>query len=64
MGGRMMADWLKSSYPDLKVLFTSGYTEDAVSHPGVLDEKVEFLAKPYTPAVLTRRVRALLDAAP
>jgi two-component system cell cycle sensor histidine kinase/response regulator CckA len=62
MGGKMMADWLKSSYPDLKVLFTSGYTEDAIAHHGVLDENVEFLPKPYTPAALTRKVRELLDA--
>lgn len=62
MGGMVMAEWLKSSYPDLKVLFTSGYTEDAIAHYGVLDENVEFLPKPYTPATLTRKVRELLDA--
>jgi two-component system, cell cycle sensor histidine kinase and response regulator CckA len=62
MGGKVMADWLKSSYPDLKVLFTSGYTEDAVALDGVHDETIEFLPKPYTPAALTRKVRELLDA--
>jgi signal transduction histidine kinase len=62
MGGKMMAEWLKSSYPDLKVLFTSGYTDDAISHHGVLDPGVAFLSKPYAPATLTRKVRELLDA--
>jgi CheY-like chemotaxis protein len=57
-----MAEWLKTTYPDLKVLFTSGYTEDAIAHHGVLDEGVEFLPKPYSPANLARKVRELLDA--
>jgi signal transduction histidine kinase len=62
MGGKVMAEWLKTTYPDLKVLFTSGYTEDAIAHHGVLDEGVEFLPKPYSPASLARKVRELLDA--
>jgi signal transduction histidine kinase len=61
MGGKIMADWLKTSYPDLKILFTSGYTDDAISQHGVVDAGVEFLAKPYAPALLARRVRELLD---
>jgi CheY-like chemotaxis protein len=62
MGGKVMAEWLKTTYPNLKVLFTSGYTEDAIAHHGVLDEGVEFLPKPYSPASLARKVRELLDA--
>ena len=62
MGGKVMAEWLKTSYPDLKILFTSGYTEDAIASHGVLDGGVEFLPKPYTPASLSRKVRELLDA--
>jgi signal transduction histidine kinase len=62
MGGKVMAEWLKTTYPDLKILFTSGYTDDAIAQHGVLDAGVEFLAKPYTPATLARRVRELLDA--
>ena len=61
MGGKAMADWLKTTYPDLKTLFTSGYTDEAIAHDGVLDAGVEFLPKPYTPAILTRKVRELLD---
>jgi two-component system cell cycle sensor histidine kinase/response regulator CckA len=62
MGGKVMAEWLKTTYPYLKVLFTSGYTEDAIAHHGVLDAGVEFLPKPYSPARLARKVRELLDA--
>jgi CheY-like chemotaxis protein len=61
MGGKVMADWLKTADPDLKILFTSGYTDDAIVHHGVLEPGVAFLPKPYTPATLTRKVRALLD---
>ncbi len=61
MGGKVMAEWLKTTYPDLKILFTSGYTDDAISHHGVLEPGVEFLPKPYTPATLARKVRQLLD---
>ena len=62
MGGREMAEHLKATNPGLKVLFTSGYTDDTISHHGVLQEGVEFLAKPYTPAALATKVRELLDA--
>jgi len=61
MDGTVMAEWLKSRFPDLKILFTSGYTDDAIVHHGVLEPGVAFLAKPYTPATLTRKVRELLD---
>jgi two-component system, cell cycle sensor histidine kinase and response regulator CckA len=62
MGGREMAEHLKATNPELKVLFTSGYTDDTISHHGVLEAGVEFLAKPYTPAALAFKVRELLDA--
>ena len=61
MGGKVMADWLKTTCPGLKILFTSGYTDDAIAHHGVLEPGVEFLAKPYTHATLARKVRELLD---
>ena len=61
MGGKVMAEWLKATYPDLKILFTSGYTDDAISHHGVLEPGVEFLPKPYTLSALARKVRQLLD---
>jgi CheY-like chemotaxis protein len=61
MDGNVMADCLKAAYPDLKILFTSGYTDDAIEHHGVLERAVEFLPKPYSPAALARKVRELLD---
>jgi CheY-like chemotaxis protein len=64
MSGKVMAEWLKTTYPDLKILFTSGYTDDAIAHHGVLEAGVEFLPKPYLPATLVHKVREMLDAAP
>jgi signal transduction histidine kinase len=61
MGGKVMAEWMKTTQPDLKVLFTSGYTEDAIASDGVLETTAEFLPKPYTPATLARKVRQILD---
>ena len=61
MGGKVMAEGLKTTYPDLEILFTSGYTDGAITHHGVLEAGVEFLPKPYTPAILARKVRELLD---
>ncbi len=62
MGGKVMAEWLKASFPDLKVIFTSGYTDDAIAQHGVLELGVEFLPKPYTPSSLAHKVRTVLDA--
>jgi signal transduction histidine kinase len=61
MGGKVMTEWFKTTNPALKILFTSGYTDDAIAHHGVLDAGVEFLSKPYTPAMLARKVREMLD---
>ena len=62
MGGRVMVEWLKTTDPDLKILFTSGYTDDALAQHGVMEAGIEFLAKPYTPAALARKVRELVDS--
>jgi CheY-like chemotaxis protein len=64
MGGKVMAEWLKSSYPDLKILFTSGYTDDALADHGVLEQGVAFLPKPYNPASLARSIPELLRMVP
>jgi hypothetical protein len=47
--------------PAIRVLYTSGYTEDAILRHGVLDDPRRFLSKPYTPAVLRGRIREALD---
>jgi CheY-like chemotaxis protein len=62
MGGKVMAEWLKATFPDLRVLFTSGYTEDTIARGGPLEAGVNFLPKPYTPSSLAHRVREILDA--
>ena len=62
MGGKMMAGWLKAIYPDIRVLLTSGYTDEVIAQQGVKEPSVAFLQKPYTPAALARKVRELLDA--
>ena len=58
--GRQLADELRNERPDLKVLFTSGYTEDAIVHHGRLDSGVLLLAKPYRKSDLARMVRRAL----
>ena len=62
MSGKVMAEWLKTIYPDLEILFTSGYTDGAITHHGVLETGVEFMPKPYSPANLAYKVREMLDA--
>jgi nitrogen-specific signal transduction histidine kinase/FixJ family two-component response regulator len=61
MGGKVMAEWLKTTHPDLKILFTSGYMDDAITQHGVLEPDVAFLPKPYNPSTIARTVRAMLD---
>ncbi len=64
MSGKELAAELAERRPDIKLLFSSGYTENAIVHHGVLDPRIEFLQKPYTPEALARRVRQVLDAPP
>ncbi len=61
LNGKEIADRLRATRPDLKVLFCSGYTDNAIVRRGVLREGVEFLHKPYTPSRLARRIRDILD---
>jgi PAS domain S-box-containing protein len=61
MSGRELADALTSRFPGLRVLYMSGYTDDAVVRHGLVQEKVPFLQKPATPARLASKVRTVLD---
>jgi PAS domain S-box-containing protein len=63
MGGKVMADWLKAIYPDLKILYTSGHTDEVIAEHGVFGAGVDFLPKPYTPSALACKVREVLDGA-
>jgi PAS domain S-box-containing protein len=61
MGGKELADWLKISRPNVKVLYTSGYADDAIVHQGVLDPGTHFLQKPFSLKTLSHKVREVLD---
>jgi PAS domain S-box-containing protein len=62
LGGRPLAERLLALQPGMKVLYVSGYADDAVVRHGVLEEQVQFLAKPFTPLALACKVREVLDA--
>jgi CheY-like chemotaxis protein len=62
MTGRNLADKAVQLYPSLKVLFSTGYTRNAIVHNGVVDAGTNFLQKPYSLNDLARKVRGVLDA--
>jgi signal transduction histidine kinase len=61
MGGRELAELLVLPYPEIKVLYISGYTDDELSYRGVLEPGMAYLGKPFTATDLARRVREVLD---
>lgn len=62
MSGRELVETLKGLNPKIKVLFMSGYTNDAIVRHGLLDQSIAFLEKPFTPDSLMRKLRDVLDA--
>jgi len=60
-GGTPLIDRLRQTRPNLRVIYMSGYTDDAIVHHGVLDEGTAFLQKPFTPQALAQKVRDVLD---
>ncbi|MFA7060184.1 MAG: PAS domain S-box protein [Pedobacter sp.] len=61
MNGRDLATRLQSLYPDMKIMFMSGYTSDVIAHRGVLDEGINFIQKPFSLKCLAVKVREALD---
>ena len=61
MGGRLLAERAREIQPALRVLYTSGYTENAIVHNGRLDAGVELLSKPYDRDRLAAKLRRVLD---
>jgi CheY-like chemotaxis protein len=62
MGGRQLLDAVRKHRPGLRVLFMSGYTDDAVLLHGVVEATDAFIQKPFTPLSLARKVREVIDA--
>ncbi len=63
MGGKTLVEQLLPLRPDLKVLFMSGYTDQAIVHHGIIDPTTPFIHKPFSSAVLADKVRQVLDGA-
>jgi len=64
MSGRAVVDRVVPARPGIKVLYISGYADDAVFHHGVVDTGQDFLQKPFSTETLIRKVRTLLDVPP
>jgi CheY-like chemotaxis protein len=62
MSGPELANEMRSFSPKIKVLFTSGYTDDAIARQGILNVDVCFIQKPYRPRALAKKIRQTLDA--
>ena len=63
MNGRQLAEALKVRQPEIRVLFMSGYSRDAIVHQGRLDPGVELMQKPLTQEIVEEKIRAILDSA-
>ncbi|EMS79690.1 PAS domain-containing hybrid sensor histidine kinase/response regulator [Desulfotignum phosphitoxidans] len=63
MNGRDLAGQITALYPDIQLLFMSGYTADVIDHQGVLDAGVAFIQKPFSMADMSEKVREVLDEA-
>jgi two-component system, cell cycle sensor histidine kinase and response regulator CckA len=62
ISGTEVAEQLKKIHPETKVLFMSGYTDEAIVHHGIVDSGIAFIQKPFSENALTRKVRDVLDA--
>jgi len=62
MSGRELAEQLSVSRPEMRVLYMSGYTDDAIVRHGLGDGSANFIQKPFTPETLAHKVREVIDA--
>lgn len=62
MNGRELVDRARETHPTLPVLYTTGYTRNAIIHNGIVDQGVTFLAKPFTIEQVAQKVRSVLDS--
>ncbi len=60
MSGPQVLEQMRARHPNMKVLFMSGYTDEAMMHHGILDSGAPFLQKPFLPDALARKVREVL----
>jgi CheY-like chemotaxis protein len=61
MRGQELAETLQKTHPELAVIYMSGYTDNALIHSGAMTEGMAFLQKPFTPDVVLRRIRQVLN---
>jgi len=64
IGGAELSEKIAISRPGIRVLYSSGYTDDAIVRHGVRDPGVAFIQKPYRPKALARKIREVLDTSP
>lgn len=64
MSGSELVMEIAPRRPDIKLLYISGFPDDAIVQYGIIQSQVSFLAKPFTPKVLVRKIRSILDAVP
>ncbi len=62
INGRELAKRLAPQRPDMRILYISGYTDDQITHQGILNEGIEFLQKPFTPTAFVRKVQEVLGS--
>jgi FixJ family two-component response regulator len=61
MGGRELAENLTARAPNMRVLFTSGYTDDAIVRHGIIEANTNFIQKPFTMETLASKIREIFD---
>ena len=63
MSGHELVELARPLRPQMQILYVSGYSEEAIARQGQLTDGIDLLAKPFTPGVLTAKIRQLLDRA-